>query len=379
MTKIIKHFSYETSQQNTPVVTQLKSSDNTLLQLTSAPRISHYREGKKNLHVTPHRGDAFSLCASHNKAYICCNVHVLDAVSNCPYDCSYCFLQNYLNNGTLQVTGDIDKLIAEIKQKTATQPWRFFRIGTWELGDSLALDTLTHHATELVEAFDQLPNAILELRTKSDCVDHLLNITPNNRTVVAWTINPETVVKTEEFRTASMEARLTAMEKVVNAGYLTALHFDPMIYYDDWKSGYQALVASVFEKIPVSRIAWISIGSLRFNPEMKRTIEQNFPGSKITMPEMVAGNDGKMRYVKPLRIEMYQHLYQWLNEYSNHPLPYVYFCMERWDVWEKVFGEYPKTVGELDYQMSQSLDERFPGLVHQKPDKALYMQADNLF
>ena len=85
-------------------------------------------------------------CATIHDEYVCCNVKVLKSVSNCPFDCSYCFLQNYLTNPQLEVVNDHDRLIQEIESKINAQPWRFFRIGTWELGDSLALEDQTGQA-----------------------------------------------------------------------------------------------------------------------------------------------------------------------------------------------------------------------------------------
>ena len=47
----------------------------------------------------PKKGQKLDTCASKYQDYICCNVKVLKSVSNCPYDCTYCFLQNYLTDG----------------------------------------------------------------------------------------------------------------------------------------------------------------------------------------------------------------------------------------------------------------------------------------
>ncbi len=369
----IKHFYYDASQADTQAVYQLKKQGMTLKAQQQIPKINHYREGKYSLHVSKKQGAAFKPCASLNPEYVCCNVQVLDAVSNCPYDCSYCFLQNYLNNSTLQVTGDVDAMVEEVRVKTARQPWRFFRIGTWELGDSLALEPLTGTSAQLVNAFAGIKNALLELRTKSACVENLLDLDHQQRTVVSWTVNPQTIIKREEYRTASMEARLAAMQRVEQAGYLMALHFDPMLLFEGWEADYQALVKDIFSRISAQRVVWISIGSLRFNPEMKRTIEQNFPGSRLTTAEMVAGPDGKMRYVKPMRVEMYRHLYQTIQACTPaEERPFVYLCMERWDMWDKVLGYHPRSIGHLDYLMVRSLEQRFPGLVHQSPELALY-------
>jgi len=332
--------------------------------------IHHYRDGKTILQTVPKKGEAMGTCATFNEKYICCHVQVLRSVQNCPFECTYCFLQNYLTDGATKAVTDIYALMEEVREKTGTHPRRLFRIGTWELGDSLALESRTGQAARLIREFAGLDNAVLELKTKSDCVDPILDIDHKGRTVVSWSLNTDSVIRQEEHRTASLDERLHALHRVVNAGYLVGLHFDPMILHDGWEAGYSDLAGRVFEAVPAERVAWISIGSLRFNPEMKRKMEINYPESRLTSAEMVLGDDAKMRYVKPLRIRMYRHLYSELLKYVQRD-NLIYFCMERWDVWDRVFGYHPDSYRHLDYLFALSLYERY-GLMDERPKRELY-------
>ncbi len=369
--KSLRSYSVEPEQGGSVAAARLREKALSLEPMAQAPGALHYRDGKKHLTLTAKRGEAFHLCASAHEDYICCQVHVLAAMSNCPYDCSYCFLQNYLTDNITQVVADTSALVEEVHSKTARQPERFFRIGTWELGDSLALESLTGTSAELIRQFAQMPNAVLELKTKSADVDSLLSLPHKGRTVLSWSLNPEWVVRFEELRTAPLQQRLDAMRRAAAAGYPVAAHFDPMVYYDDWENGYVDLARRLFQAVPPERIAWISIGSLRFNPEMKKVMEDNFPGSGLTAAEMVLGDDGKMRYVKPLRLKMYRRFFAALHEFGGQETFY-YLCMERWDVWQRLFGERPDSSGHLDYLFAKSLYERFPGLVHLRPRRSFY-------
>ena len=332
---------------------------------------SYYRDGKKQLKFTPYKGEKMDTCATIHDEYVCCNVKVLKSVSNCPFDCSYCFLQNYLTNPDLEVVEETDRLINEIRQKVNAQPWRFFRIGTWELGDSLALENQTGQAKTLIETFSSIENAVLELKTKSDVVDPILDCQHNQKTVVSWSLNTDYIVNTEEHKTASLKNRLIAMNKVVDSGYLVGLHFDPMIYYADWEADYMDLLNECYKVVPSNQIAWISIGSLRFNPEQKRLIENNFRGSKLTCQEMVKGSDNKVRYVKPLRIEMYTKMFNKMRELWG-ATPLIYLCMERWDMWDKIMDIQPRSIGELDYMFADHFHRFFPVVNPQIPNLELY-------
>lgn len=335
-------------------------------------KFTNFKDGKKKMHRISKKGTSMGACATLNRKYLCCGIHVLRSVHNCPFECTYCFLQNYLTDGSTKVVDDASRLMNEVKDWLRSEPSRLLRIGTWELGDSLALEKQTGQAEKLIHAFARLDNAVLELKTKSDCVDSLLTLDHNEKTVVSWSLNTGDIVKSEEAKTASLERRIAAMHRTAGAGYLIGLHFDPMIFYDRWEEGYMELVSEVFNALPADRIAWISIGSLRFNPEMKKKIENNYPDSRLTSAEMVLGDDAKIRYVKPLRVAMYRFLYKELQKYVPEN-SLIYLCMERWDVWDKVFGSHPDSVEHLDYLFAQSLYERF-GLGAGQPKKECYMR-----
>lgn len=337
----------------------------------NAPKTRLCKESKSHLHISKKAGEAMHRCASLNPEYVCCNTQVLRFLSNCPFDCTYCFLHSYLTNGATVAVADVPSLTEEVKRKISAEPRRLFRIGTWELGDSLALEPLLGIASELIEAFSGLENAVLEHRTKSAEVEQILGLRHQGRTIVSWSLNPEEVIEKEERKTASLDQRLDAMRRVVSAGYLAAIHFDPMILYEGWERGYDELAKKAFSAVLPEKIAWISIGALRFKPEIKDRIETDFPNTGITSKEMILGPDGKVRYPKPLRLEMFRRLYRSIRSHCGQG-PLVYLCMERRDVWERVFGFAPESTGHLDYLFAKSLFERFPGLVREPPAPDIY-------
>jgi spore photoproduct lyase len=206
------------------------------------------------------------------------------------------------------------------------------RIGTGEFTDSLVLDKVSGFSRELIEYFSAKDKAILELKTKSAEVDHILNIEHNKKTVIGWSLNPEHIVKTQEYGTASLKNRLAAAVKCVNAGYDVAFHFDPIFFYDGWQQDYEQVLEAVFSQIPAKRIAWISLGALRLMPGLKDIIEQRFPQTNITCQELDIGSDQKLRYCSKIRIEIFNKMYKLIREYGREIL--VYLCMESREVWE---------------------------------------------
>ena len=97
---------------------------------------------------------------------------------------------------------------------TRARPDRPFRIGTGELTDSLALDRLTGLSRRLVPYFAELPNATLELKTKSAEIGELLNLDSRGRTVVSWSVNAPAIVERDP---AGLRHLLRGERQVVKA------------------------------------------------------------------------------------------------------------------------------------------------------------------
>ena len=58
---------------------------------------------------------------------------------------------------------------------------------------------------------------------------------------------------------------------------------------DGWRELYGKLIDKIFDKIAKKDIAWISLGTLRFNPRTKKIIESRFPLNNILDQELVLG------------------------------------------------------------------------------------------
>ena len=162
--------------------------------------------------------------------------------------------------------------------------------------------------------------------------------------VFAWSLNPEEVIRAEEKYAAPLAARLQAAAAAAAAGFRVAFHFDPLIYFPGWEEAYRRTVAALGEAVPSGAIAWISLGGLRFMPAMRPLIHRRFPGSRVASQEMVRAPDGKLRYFKSLRVEMYGRLREWLGKAA--PGAQLYLCMESPRIWQEVFGLTP-AAGEL--------------------------------
>jgi DNA repair photolyase len=308
---------------------------------------------KKKLVVARHKGEFLKKCPGSD-GQVCCNYFVINFASNCPMDCSYCYLQEYLaGNPALKVFSNIGDLLREADDLLSKHRGIFFRIGTGEIADSLALDRYIGFSREVIPFFAEQPNVLLELKTKSDCVDALLDLDPKGRVVVSWSMNPQRVIESDEDGTASLDERLAAARRCQDAGYRVAFHFDPIIEYIDWEKDYARLIEQIFATVDWRGIAWLSMGVLRTTPGLKRTLRARFPRSHLITGEQVLCPDGKLRYFQPLRVAMYRKMLGWIR--GTAPTVKVYLCMESREVWQQVFGFAPSCERELGNQMAPHL------------------------
>jgi spore photoproduct lyase len=303
---------------------------------------------KKTLILSRYPGRFMKACPGSG-AEICCNYHVINLTSNCHFECTYCVLQSYLNNPSLIVYTNIEDLLNEVKETLGSYPQSFFRIGTGELADSLAIDDITRFSKRLVPFFATLPNAILELKTKSNTISNLKDLDHGNHSIISWSVNSKRVCNGEELKAATIEERLKAARQCQEWGYKVGFHFDPLIYYRGWESEYEETVREIFRFVDPSKVAWISLGGMRFTPHLREIVRQRFPNSKIPYGEFVPGHHGKLRYFRPIREEMYERMRSWIHDAA--PQVFVYLCMESRAVWKCSFGTAPQDAKQLSDQM----------------------------
>ena len=307
------------------------------------------QKAKTILFLTRNKGPFVRPCPG-TRIYTCCGYQILHIGTFCTMDCSYCILQSYFHPPVLQYFVNHDRLFLELDNLFLEK--KITRIGTGEFTDSMIWEIWTDLSSRLVPKFSNQSRAVLELKTKTTAIDGLRHLRHNRKTIVAWSLNTDRVIKNEEFNTTSLSARLRAAATCESWGYPLGFHFDPMVIYGGCEEEYREVVQKLFSSVSPGNIVWISIGTFRFMPSLKPIIQKRFPESKIIYGEFISGLDGKMRYFKPLRIELYRKMISWIREYAPEVL--IYFCMEDDEVWQKSMGFVPRDRGGLPKMLDNS-------------------------
>jgi spore photoproduct lyase len=306
------------------------------------------QKGKHVLYLTRNKGAFIKKCPG-TRSYTCCGYEILHIGSYCHMDCAYCILQTYFHPPVMQYFVNHSDLFTELERVFNGNEIR--RIGTGEFTDSFIWDPWTDLSQDIVLAFADQNRAILELKTKTAAIGSLQNLVHRRKTIVSWSVNTPRIIRNEERHTASLSARLKAAAQCEAWGYPVAFHFDPIIIYDGCEAEYEDVVNQIFAAISAQNIVWISLGTFRFMPSLKPLVQKRFPDSKIIYGEFISGRDGKMRYFKPIRIELYQKIVACIRRLAPRVL--LYFCMEDDEVWQKSLGYTADEKGGLDYMLDE--------------------------
>ena len=244
--------------------------------------------------------------------------------ANCPFDCEYCFLQGYFENAVPTIYVNVDDLCEELEAHLHEHEGQRPRYHAGEFCDALVFDGLTGLTRRLVPLFERHPGATLELRTKT-AVRPPEGLEPVPNVVVSWTMTPVSIANCLERGAARAADRIQAARRWQAAGFSVGIRFDPIVRLAGWEAEYLALVGELAVQLDAAAIESVMLGCLRFSPNLAKIARTRGRG-EIFVDELVPGADGKMRYFRPLREEVYRRVAQMV----RHHLPGVPvdLCME---------------------------------------------------
>lgn len=222
---------------------------------------------------------------------------------NCIYDCRYCFLQGMYRsaNYVLFVNyEDFHQAISDTCARHADEEIHFF--SGYDC-DSLALEPVSGFAESFVPLFETLPDARLELRTKSTQVRTLLERQPLPNCIVAFSLSPAEIAEALEHKAPPLERRLHALARLQNHGWTIGLRFDPLIYHADYRQQYRRLFAETFARVDASRLHSVSLGTFRLPESFFRNMVRLYPTERLFAGPLHE-RDGMVTYRDDLEREM---------------------------------------------------------------------------
>jgi len=198
---------------------------------------------------------------------------------NCVYDCRYCFLQGMFRSAHYLLFVNYEDFLSDIKvlaeQHVNDQKPVWFFSG-YDC-DSLAYEPVTGFADFFVPAFKDIPNAVLELRTKSTQVRSLLKSSAQSNVVIASSLSPEPVAAAVEAGAPSLAKRVEALKKLQDHDWRIGIRFDPIIWHEDYLENYAQMIDYVFSKLDANAIDSVTVGGFRLPKGFYKTMQNLHP------------------------------------------------------------------------------------------------------
>ena len=284
-----------------------------------------------------------------------CGYWVVEWGFGCPFGCEYCIVQNYQRAGdaTLYVNfEDCRKEIEELRKNVKGS----IRLGTGHFGDPMGFEEIYPLNQAIIDWTKDMKDFTVEVKTKSDYIEPITKLKNARNLTMAYSLNTIESCQALEHKTAGIEDRIKAARDVVKSSNCNiAFHFEPIIPVEGWQNKYLEVFGLMEKYLKGIEVSWISLGTFRFPKGFQEYVDLYHPNSGVFKEEFYFCADGKIRYFRPLREELYTFI---RNEaLKRFPEAVVYLCMETPEVWERVVGHKIKP-GEIFAQMSKRVSVR---------------------
>ncbi len=254
----------------------------------------------------------------------------------CPHECAYCYLagtRGVWYSPTVKIYVNLPEMIEKI-DRVATKLAKPTAFYVGKLQDGLALDSLTAYSTVLVPFFARHPFARQIVLTKSDYVQRLLDLNHGGHTILSWSLNPPEIAAQFEENVPSVDARIDAMRRCAQRGYPLRAVIMPLIPVSNWKRLCAEFVQRLLTSVPLQRL---TIGGICIYKGARHLMEAKLGRGNAISKHFVPGaesGDGRVRYSRSLRLEMYDHLIRSIRRIQ--PRLDVALCLEELPIWQEL-------------------------------------------
>jgi DNA repair photolyase len=218
--------------------------------------------------------------------------------SGCSAMCLYCYLVcNYNKCSYLRLFVNREQMLDKIIKNAKNSPNDL----TFEIGsnsDLILENTITNNLEWTIEKFAKAERGFLTFPTKFDMVDPILPLEHKGRTIARMSVNPQQIISKVEFGTSGLEDRITAVNKLGEAGYPIGLLIAPIVLTDNWKELYAGLISRLeAELLPrTKKKLFIEIIFMTYSFIHRAINEEAFPNAVNLYDKNLMTGRGRGKY-----------------------------------------------------------------------------------
>lgn len=188
---------------------------------------------------------------------VCQSAWELHSIYGCLHACRYCHVGRLVN-----VMLNLEQVRDRLHELFALQPsQRLYKYDNQT--DTVCFEPEYGASETFVPFFGEQDSRYLMLYTKSDNVDHLLDLPHNGHTLINWTLSPQPTCETVEIGAPGMSARIEAAAKCQAAGYRVRFRFSPIVPLRTWREDLGDMVGSLFRQVDPDLITVDVLGWMR--------------------------------------------------------------------------------------------------------------------
>lgn len=269
------------------------------------------------------------------REYVCQGGWGIHTLRGCVHKCDYCG-QGFLVNMMLDIEDFCERLAAMLARRPEQKLYRY------ELhSDILAFEPEYDASRVIGECFAETDDQFLLLYTRSDNVDFLLDMPDHckRHVLINWTLSMDTVAREIERDSPSLDARIEAMRKCREAGYVVRAGFSPIVPIRDWRRETTEMLERLFDAVEPEVLRVWALSMMEAD-EFERMFDPGKMDPRAVARMREAREEMAGRHHSPfppdVRAEIYEHYFSEV-ERLRPGFPMA-LCTEHPDVWDRVGG-----------------------------------------
>lgn len=263
-----------------------------------------------------------------NRPYVCQGGWSFHTINGCVHKCDYCGMGNGVN-----FMLDLERVGEDLERNFRERPHQ--RLYRYDLSSDYPAFEPEYGASEFFGELFERNDMYFLVYTKSDNIDHLLDLPYKSHTICYWTVATETQCTVIERDTPSLDQRLEAMRKCQEAGYVVRAGFSPIIPHKNWREEATVALEKLFAAAKPDTVRFWVVSMMECHEAEDIFGADNLdPEFLAAMREAVpwAHNHHSSPFPRAARAEIYAHYIDECRRIS--PETPVNLCTEERELWD---------------------------------------------
>ena len=218
--------------------------------------------------------------------------------SGCTAMCLYCYLVCHYNKCSyLRLFVNREQMLNKIMRTARGNETDL----TFEIGSNSDLvleNTITNNLIWTIEEFAQAEKGFITFPTKFSMIDPLLDLNHRGRTIIRVSVNPQPLIAEIEKGTSDLANRISALNRLCDAGYKVGLLIAPIVLVDNWKALYTDLLDTLSNTLSdkVKRELFIEIIFMTYSYVHRAINKEAFPDATELYDQSIMTGRGMGKY-----------------------------------------------------------------------------------